>query len=272
MTPLPAQTPAEVLGFSRRCAPFLVPVLLLVLVGCVYPRRRTSLSPISEGSVMGVPPAHLVRVTFQGATVPPRPRSGLEWDEDGTPPDPFVRLHRNGELIYESEPAEDALEATFDAAITENLELPPNAELRLELWDDDPVRPQPIGVWHGTGLPRSAIPGADVRVQLEGRAEIVFRVGPAQAFRGSGVLLYEARKSELRLVEVIPLSPMGRAGLGEGDAVLAIDGAAIGDLSEGDAASRLSRVGHEEATLRVRHADGTEDEIEIDTRPVWRAR
>ncbi len=240
-------------------------------VGCVYPRRSTSLSPVSDSSA-GNPPPNLVRVTFTSATIPPRQRSGLAWDDDGTPPDVFVRLYRGGELVYESEPVRDSLAPTFAEAITDNLVLTPRSELRLELWDHDPVRPEPIGTWNGSGLPRSAVPGANARIMLEGTANLEFRVGPPRAQRGSGITLYESRRNGLKLIEIVEQSPVGRAGIVVGDTIVAIDGESITELGDARAVSKISRVGHERSTVRVLRRDGTEEDVEVDNRFVWTTR
>ena len=66
---------------------------LSVVVACVHPQRATSLSPVQDLSGVEAPP-DLIRLSFQSAIIPPTARGGQPWDEDGSPPDPFVRVYR----------------------------------------------------------------------------------------------------------------------------------------------------------------------------------
>jgi len=248
----------------------LLPLLVLI-VACAFPRRSTSLSPVRDVSTLSSPTG-VWKIRFDHAVVPPRQRSGLEWDEDGSPPDPFLRVYRGDTLLFESDVVRDALQPRFEGAVTENLSLPATQELRIELWDRDQVRPSPIGIWRGNGLPRSALPDADVSVNLDGGASVYFRVLRPDAHRGTGIELYEVRRGELRVVEVIEHSPAGRAGIAAGDSITAIDGETIGDLGEARAASMLSTASSRQRTLTIVHAGGATNETPLDNGYVWKAR
>ena len=247
-------------------------VLLAFAAGCVHPQRSTSLSPVQDVSDIPAPP-DLVRLAFKSAIIPPRARGDQPWDEDGSPPDTFVRVYRNDELIYESEPAMNSLQPQFRDAMSENVILPSNAELRIELWDSEEMRlPQPIGTWRGRGLPPTALPGADARITMEGTAELTFRVEPPEAFRGTGITNYELRREELYVDQVIRFSPAGRAGLDHGDRIIAIDGQPIGDLGEDPAASALSMASSRQTTMTVIHSDGRREDVRLDNGYVWHSR
>ncbi|MFT5358524.1 MAG: membrane-associated protease RseP (regulator of RpoE activity) [Polyangiales bacterium] len=247
--------------------------LLLLLccfaAACAFPRRSTSLSP-SPGATGGAPPT-VVRIQFRGADIPARDRGGRPWDEDGSPPDSVVRIYRGDDLIFESEPAQNALQPVYDF-VTPNLYLPRTESLRIELWDKDPLRqPAIIGSWRGRGLPRSAILNGDAQLTLEGRAVVMFRVIEPIAERGVGILQYEVRSDRLLVLQVLRFSPAGRAEIQVGDAILAIDGRSVSDLGEAQAASAISMSSSRTSTVSVERNGSTRD-VEIDAGYVWQTR
>ncbi|MCB9604830.1 MAG: PDZ domain-containing protein [Sandaracinus sp.] len=245
----------------------LILVACLAGLGCAYPRRSTSLCPATTDARPA--PSDIWRLAFSTAVIPPRQRGDQPWDEDGTPPDVFVRVYRGDELLFESEPVEGlqpALEAT-----TPNLHLPTNTESRIELWDADGVLPTVIGIWRGQGLPSGAMEDGDTRIMLDGNATVGFRVLSPEASRGAGIPNYEVRRKELRLIEVLEHSPAGRAGLVPGDAITAIGGETVEDLGEARAAGALSRACSEATRLTVRRADGRVEDLVLDRGFVWTA-
>jgi hypothetical protein len=248
------------------------PLLLLFAValavpGCAYPRRTTSLT-LARDANEGSQPDGLWQVMFVGAVIPPRRRGDLEWDGDGLP-DAFVRVYRGDALVWEGPAAENTLEPQWNATLPENVWLPRDQELRIELWDDDGVDADPIGIWRGDGLPATALPDADARVRLEGDATVIFRVSAPRAHRGLGVRRYEVRGDSLLVLEVIERSPAGRAGLREGDRILSIGGEAVGDLGEARAASALSMSADRHTSLSVEREDGSRVQIDPDGTLVW---
>ncbi|MEM9067048.1 MAG: PDZ domain-containing protein [Myxococcota bacterium] len=248
---------------------WMVLVLCIGVLGCAYPRRSTSLSPVPPTTNVQAPP-DLLRLRFTSAVIPPRQRGDSSWDDDGTPPDVFVRVYRNDEQMYESPIAEDTLAPAWEDAVTENLRIGGTDRVRIELWDSESIRlSEPIGIWRGRGLPSTALPGADARVMLEGRAELQFRVVPPEAHRGTGILEYEVRSSALYVTEVVPLSPAGRAGITEGTQILAIDGETIDALGEASAAGKISMASSRSSSVTVLRPDGRREDVQMDTGYVW---
>ncbi|MCU0671815.1 MAG: PDZ domain-containing protein [Myxococcota bacterium] len=245
-------------------------LLLLVVagLGCAYPRRSTSLCPVTTEARPA--PADVWRLAFHEVVIPPRQRGDQPWDEDGTPPDVFVRVYRGDALIFESSPVE-GLQVSLEAT-TPNLHFPSNVPSRIELWDQDTVMPTVIGVWRGSGLPSGAMEDGDTRILLDGNASVGFRVLAPEASRGAGITSYEVRRKELRVVEVLEHSPAGRAGLVPGDAIVAIGGESIADLGEARAAGALSRACSEATRLTVKRADGRTEDLVLDRGFVWIAR
>lgn len=248
----------------------VLPLLLLLVVGlgCAYPRRSTSLCPVTTEARPA--PADIWRVAFHQSVIPPRQRGDQPWDEDGSPPDVFVRVYRNDTLLFESAPVE-GLQPNLDA-ITPNLHFPSGASTRIELWDADGVMPTIIGVWRGNGLPTGAMEDGDTRIMLDGNASVGFRVLAPEASRGAGIPSYEVRRKELRVLEVFEHSPAGRAGIVPGDAIVAIGGEAIEDLGEARAAGALSRACSEATRLSVKRRDGRTEDLVLDRDFVWIAR
>jgi membrane-associated protease RseP (regulator of RpoE activity) len=257
------------LAAMLRIGTFLLASLgFVALVGCAYPRRSTALSPVSDASSGAVSvPDDLHHITFVSAQIPPRERSGLAWDDDGAP-DAFVRLYRNDELVWEGTPVDDTLTPAFGQSPPRNVSFPRDAAIRIELWDRDSVQPQIIGVWRNRGLPPNALPDADVGVMLDGGAQVLFRLGRPAAHRGVGIPAYEARGGSLRVLEVDPFSPAGRAGVRPGDDIVSIGGERVGDLGEARAASALSLAADRQQSLTIERA-GAQIEAPLDRGFVW---
>jgi hypothetical protein len=247
-------------------------VLLLIFASaCAYPRRATPLSEVHASAAPAEAPPGVIGLRFLSAVVPPRKRGGLAWDDDGSAPDVSVRVYRSGSLVWQSEPVEDGLSPELNATPPENLYLPADAPIRIEVWDVDSVAGDPIGIWSGMGLPPSALLGADARVMLDSRAVIVMRVERAKPMRGLGLALYEVRSSRLLAVSVLPRSPASRAGLEEGDAIVAIGEDSVESLGSSGAASALARAGtHRGATLTVLRGS-TRQILRLDGGFVWQA-
>lgn len=260
-------------------APFLAPagsalslalVSCLTLPGCVYPRRSTALSPVRSATITTTDaPANIWRLRVSSAVVPPRSRGDLAWDGSDGAPDPFVRIYRGGELIWESETIQDTFTPEWNATLPENLLASPDAQFRFELWDRDEVGGDPIGIINHRGLPRNVVPGADSRILLEGGAQLALHLEPPRPHRGIGIRLFEVRDGELLIVEVETYSPAARAGLVPGDAIIRIGEQSISQLGSGHAPGALSMAGDRRQTLRVRDANGRERDVQVDRGYTW---
>lgn len=241
--------------------------LALLAGGCAYPKRSTPLREVGAVDDALGAPADLWRLTVVAAEVPPRRRGGLAWDTGGGKPDPQVRLYRDGAHLWTSEQASDTLTPRFDESLPGNVTIPSGEPFRIELWDHDEVDGDPIGVWRGTGLPGNVLPGADARVTLDSGAVVVMRVEPPHAHEGSGITKYEVRSEWLRVIEVVQSSPASRAGIREGDRIVAIEGQNVAELGEAAAASKLS-MGGRNASLTYER-DGKQEQVQLDGGYVW---
>ncbi|UJR85416.1 PDZ domain-containing protein [Sandaracinus amylolyticus] len=243
--------------------------LLLLAVGCAYPRRTTSLSPVRSTVTSTSSPSDVWALTVASASVPPRSRGALAWDGTDGLPDPFVRIYRNDVLIYESETRNDTLTPEWNVVLPRNLYAPSDATFRFEVWDRDEVGADPIGIFRHRGLPPNVLPGADARVLLDSGAQLALRLASPQAHHGVGVRLYEVRGDALVVVEVETHSPAGRAGLRPGDAIVAIGGQSVSGLGSQRAPGALSMAAERRERLRVRGERGDTREVELDQGFTW---
>lgn len=245
-------------------------VTLLAPLGCVYPRRATSLSAVSApgASTLGAP-EHVYRVTIVSAQTGATRRGALSWDDGGGLPDCFVRVYRDDELVFESRTIADSIRPEWNETLPRNLEVVPGTRLRLEVWDADTLSADPVGIWRGEGLPMNAEPGAPARILLEGESWLTVRFDDPRPHRGVGIRSFELRGGSLGVVEVEPHSPAGRAGIVPGDAILAIGSRAVGSIAENEAVTGLSLAADRGEPLRIRSANGSERVVELDRGFTW---
>lgn len=247
----------------------LVLSAFVLVAGCAYPRRSTSLSPASDSMGVIDPPGDLWALRFVSGEIPPRQRSGLPWDEEGGAPDAFVRIYRADSLVWESPVVEDSLTPHFDSGPARNVSMPRDADIRFEVWDRDGVSFDPIGRVSRRGTPADAVPGSDLMLRLDGGATLTIRLDRPLAHRGVGIPSYEFRGDSLRLMEVNEYSPAGRAGLHAGDSIVSIGGHTIDELGEARAASALSLASDRSSSLEVVGADGQRRTVELDRSYTW---
>src|SRR5690606_38688564 len=237
-------------------------LLLCVAVasGCVYPRRSTSLSPVSASRSTGTigAPAEIWTLTVVGANVRPRKSGALTWDEGGGLPDVFVRVIREGQPIFETDTIDDSLTPEWDATLPRNVRLDAHTSLRTEVWDRDIVGADPVGIYDRRGLPQIAIEDADARIMLKGGSMLKIRRSAPRPTRGVASAQYELRPDQLMVVEVLPHSPAARAGIEAGDAVVAIGERRVSEMTDGEAASALSMAVSRNEPLTVRRGEGAE--------------
>ena len=258
----------------HRLAP-IVAVLALLLasgaLGCAYPRRSTSLSPLHGRTESDTTPADLWSLTLASAQIPPRARGGRGWDGDSGLPDPFLRIYRDGVLVWESPAVQDSLTPEWNAELPHNFLAPRSAELRFELWDRDEIGADPIGALESRGLPQNVVVGADARVMLEGGAQLSLDLGEPHAHHGVGIRLYEVRGDALVVLEVETYSPAGRAGILPGDAIVRIGEQTVAALGMQRAPGALSMAAEHHESLWVRNARGQTREVPLDRGYTWLA-
>lgn len=241
------------------------------VIGCVYPRRSTSLSPVQrpDASASITAPEDVYQLTIVEAQVVPQRRGGLPWDDGGGGPDPFVRVFRGEEMIFETPVINDSNAPRWNASVPANVRVTSTVALRFEVWDRDDIGADPIGIYRNTGRPSAAVLDADARLALEGGNYLTVRFAGPRPHRGVGIEEYELRPDALVVMRVMPHSPAARAGLEPGDRIVRIGERSVSSMNGAEAASELSMAVSRHHTLGVIGADGRERSVDLDRGFVW---
>lgn len=257
---------------QRSSLRFLLPSLaLVILVGCAYQRRSTGVQPVElTRDSMANAPDGIWALTLISAEVPPRQRTGLTWDNDGSGPDTVMRLVVAGRIVWESPVMEDDNTPEWNITLPRNIAIDNADDVRFELWDvDQATSLDPIGVVRSRGLPSNALPDAVARLATDSAGAIItIKVSTPAAHRGTGVRLFEERPDSLLVVEVEEYSPAGRAGIVAGDWIMSIDGKSVETLGAA-AIGSLSMASQRGYTLGVRNAAGQDRTVDLDRNFIW---
>lgn len=205
------------------------------------------------------------------AELPPRKPTGLAWDDDGSDPDPYVRIYVGDRMVWESPTLENTSRPVWNAMLPYNVVFPKGARFRLEVRDrDSAVTSDPMGSLTREGLPGNLLPNANARLMLDTLANVTMRISDPRPHAGVG-LTVEVHSDELLVLEVAPYSPAQRAGLHAGDRIVAIGPERVMHLSDQDAFSRLSLASDRGSVLWVKSADNASPErkVVLDKQPLW---
>jgi len=257
--------------YSRRAMRLIALTLLSLLCGCAYVRKETHTMPMAAAAVkLESRPSGMWTFQVLSAELPQRKPSGLPWDDDGSGPDPFVRIYLNDRELWQSPVIEDTTQPAWNVTLPANVVIASNAKLRLEVWDfDSQVKADPMGGTATQGLPGNAMPDAEARVTLDNLANLTIKVSEPRPMRGVG-LTVEIRPNALRVIEVQPYSPASRANIRVGEDIIAIGDTAVSSLNDNDAFSRLSLALDSGATLSIVDQGGTQRSVQLDKDPIWR--
>jgi hypothetical protein len=243
----------------------------LVLVGCAYRRHTTPLHLQADAQVPSKDrPPNMYTFRLISARVDGQKMSGLPWDDDGSGPDPFVRLHVDGRMVWESEVKENQNAPEWNAVLPRNVVIGPDSAFRLELWDwDTAISADPIGRIERTGLPTTLLPDAIARLQLDSKGTVVALITAPRAHRGVGVTV-EVRSDALEVLSVEPYSPASRAGIKVSDLIVGIANERVEHMDDADAMSELSLASERGYKLVVADAEGqNERDVALDKGYVW---
>ncbi len=251
-------------------------VLLVAGVqGCAtaYPTFSTPVRdvPPTSGELDPAPPEDLFYLQMRSAKIPKRTRDGRAWDEvGGKAPDPFAIVFLDGREIFRTRPQADTLAPTWPGSPGGNFRVGPRAELRIELYDSNPVQHRPICMVEITGIDADAFTdGREVLCDSGGTVALV--VEPAHAVWGVGAA-FEVHFGEVVVTRVEPESPASRAGLVPGARIVAIQGKLVRDMVEGEARSLVNANLRTGISLTVLEADGATRTVKVREGPIYPVR
>jgi hypothetical protein len=247
----------------------LCAVALGCATGCVYPRHSTPLIAVMQAPVdRATQPEDLWRLSVVAVEVPREKRTGLSWDDDGNAPDPYLVLRIADRQAWRSPVVEDSFEPAFPPP-SSNLAFERTARLRFELWDNDGVGADPIGMYEGRAFSESIL-GADTTIKLDSGASVTLRLDKPEPKQGVGISDYELRPSAVVVRGIAPNSPASRAKLKLDDRIVAIDGKAISAFGPQQAESALALAAQNQSELRVQRGK-SQLKVKLDNGYVWPA-
>jgi hypothetical protein len=250
----------------------LIVLVLLLNAGCAYEVRSTTTHPIANptAGLLTYKPKNVWSFRLISAEIPPRKRSGLDWDSDNTKPDPFVRLYVDGRKVWESPVVYDTTSPQWNLPLPRNVEVGPNSLFQIELWDFDTIASaDPVGKLTRQGLPVTLTPNAVTRLMLDTGSVITVMIDEPRIHEGVGIRSYETRPDCLLVSEVEPYSPAGRAGIKPNECIVAISGQRVSDLEDIKAMTMLSLASKRGYPIKVTDKNQVERTIKLDSGYIW---
>ena len=183
-------------------------------------------------------------------------------------PDTYARLLVNGKEAFRTTSQSGTLSPTWPDAPRGNFRIGPEDKLRVELWDKNPVNDRPIGVRDLGRFTDEMRNQRNVRVELEGGAELTFDVEPAHAVLGIG-LWYEIRNETCFVTRLLDQSPAARAGVAKGDEVVRLAGKVVKSLAPDELQSLWNAVPTAGLAVTLRHASGATQDVVLKEGPIY---
>src|SRR5690606_7078026 len=129
------------MGHARASCSFLVSALLALGCSAVYPELTTQVREVPPGYRFDPPPPpDLLYLEFAHATIPERTPSGQAWDSvGGSLRDVVAKLIVNDKELIVTPVHANTLKPTWPNQRRGNYRVPLNADVRVELWDNNPI-------------------------------------------------------------------------------------------------------------------------------------
>ena len=270
-----ARTPIS--GSARRApAPSVVGCLGLLMLPALcsacdparmrrWPRLEI---PVAGTKLDPPPPASVVWLRIASARVPAARANGNPWDEDGSPPDPYVVLSVDGEKILQSAPISDDVAPTWMKGPHGNFEIPDGAKVHLEVIDDDGLSGDTIAAADVSPPRADEAKGGIESYDLGGGVTVGLGVEPAHALYGLG-FDYKFVLQSCHLTKVFAHGPAGRAGMRVGDEIIEVGGAKVSELSADNLRTSFGPVPRQGLMLQVLHEGETTQAVHIAEGPVY---
>lgn len=246
----------------------------LALGGCApaFPSFATPVraAPEQGQSLDPTPPDDLLYLRLRGATVPERTRDGRHWDAFGQhAPDPFAVVYLDGEELFRTRPERNTYRPTWPGSPEGNFRIPPRSTLRVEMFDQNPMKHRPICLFEFSGVDDDVFAGGR-EAKCDGGATLGLIVERARAEVGVGLAL-EVRRTEVLVTQVEEESPASRAGLMRGDRIVAIQGKTVAEMGPGEARSLVNANTRMGIELVILEPDGGTRTVRLKDGPIYRS-
>jgi hypothetical protein len=231
----------------------------------VYPEVASPLrTPPPDFHLAPPPPTDLYYFRFAGADIPSKTRDGRQWDSvGGSAPDPYAKLIVNGKDLIVTSVQSDTIRPTWPDQDRANYRIEPNDDLKVELWDSNPLNNHPIcheRVPSFAEFLSKDEPYLEIECDNGGRIRLI--VEPAHGRLGLG-LYYELRTGEAVVTRVLAESPASRAGLHAGDEILRAQDQDVKSMEEGKLQSLINANSALGVKLQVRLGESAPREVTI---------
>ncbi len=252
----------------------LVSVAFGVLFGtaCVglYPEISTPLKrPPAGAELEPPPPPDMLYIAFKRAEIPRLTRDGRRWDELGMgAPDSFATVSLDGRELFRTTIDTDSYHPIWPHSPQENYVVPRDAELRIELWEQNSVVDRPICT-RDIRHPHEEAQLDPIVIECEGGAEIELELAPARADLGLG-LSYELRSRSAFITRTLNRSPAERAGLRRGDELLRVMGRSVRAMDERELRTAINANAARGVKLTVKTPGSAERTVELKEGPIYR--
>jgi hypothetical protein len=234
----------------------------------IYPELRTPVAAApSDAKLKPPPPPNLYYVKFSSVEIPPRTRDGQSWDEDGGAPDPYGVVFVDDTELFRTSVARDSFEPTWPDAPERNYMVPPEAILRIEVWDENPMNPRPVCVRKVKHPAREAEATGQIDIRCDTGASVTLDFTPAKARWGLG-MFYELRGDGPAVTRVLLHSPATRAGLKGGERILSINGKKTEGMDDKAVRSVINANIKSGLDLEIESGDATK-KIRLEEGPIY---
>ena len=236
----------------------------------MYPEVATTVSSAPPGvDLKPSPPEDLLYLQFASAEIPKRTRDGRQWDSvGGEAPDVFAKLIVDGHELIVTPIQSNTLRPTWPDQVRANYRVRKGAQVRLQLWDANPINNHPVCAEKILALHDEVETGRTLDVECASGARVSLIVERAHAKLGLG-LYYELRTADIGITRVLAESPAARAGLRVGDQVLEIQGEPVKNLEEGRAQSLINANASVGVKLKIKHFDGQIVDVVVKNGPIY---
>jgi len=237
--------------------------------GAVLPEVASPVKPPPTGKDLEPgPPAGVYFVAVAGAEIPEKTRDGRAWDAlGGAAPDPVARVLVDDVEILKTPAQPDTLRPTWPDQTRANYRIRPGAHLRVEVWDSNALVNQPICL-HDFHVTPKRVDTEPMDIRCPSGARVRLILAPARPRWGLG-LAYELRTGGAAVSRVFRESPAGREKLASGDEIVAVAGAPVAKMKQGELQSAINSRAVEGVELLLGDASGTERKVTLKEGPIY---